>query len=131
MSSGLQVIEEAMLASGAESMRKAVDYLLAARKPEGYWWGDLTADSTLESDWLLLLLWLHPPQGGVWVPPDEAKVARAVRAILAKQNDDGGFHIFADGPSDLSASVKAYFALKLAGLALDDSRMIRLRELIL
>ncbi|MBL0160316.1 MAG: squalene--hopene cyclase [Bryobacterales bacterium] len=131
MSSGLQVIEEAMLASGAESMRKAVDYLLAARKPEGYWWGDLTADSTLESDWLLLLLWLHPPQGGVWTPPDEAKVARAVRAILAKQNDDGGFHIFADGPSDLSASVKAYFALKLAGLALDDSRMIRLRELIL
>ncbi|HEY3444298.1 MAG TPA: squalene--hopene cyclase [Paludibaculum sp.] len=131
MSSGLQVIEEAMLASGAESMRKAVDHLLAARKPEGYWWGDLTADSTLESDWLLLLLWLHPPQGGVWTPPDAAKVARAVRAILAKQNDDGGFHIFAAGPSDLSASVKAYFALKLAGMALDDPRMVRLRELIL
>ncbi len=131
MSSGLQLVEEAILASGAQSMQKAVDYLLAARKPEGYWWGDLTADSTLESDWLLLLLWLHPPKDGRWVPPDAEKVARAVRAILAKQNEDGGFHIFAAGSSDLSASVKAYFALKLAGLEVDDPRMARLRELIL
>jgi squalene-hopene/tetraprenyl-beta-curcumene cyclase len=92
---------------------------------------ELTADSTLESDYILLQLWLHPPEGGVWNPPTRHLIDRAVEAILARQLPDGGFSIYPSGPSEVNASVKAYFALKLAGMALDDPRLVRARERIL
>ncbi len=130
MSPGLQVAD-ALLAATRRAADRASGFLYGLQKAEGFWWGDLTADSTLESDWLLLLLWLHPPRNGQWVPPDREKVARAVRSILAAQNEDGGFPIYPQGPSDVSASVKAYFALKLAGVTPDDLQMVRLRERIL
>ncbi len=127
---GLQT-EEALLAASSQAAAKASSYLASLRSPEGFWWGHLTADSTLESDWLLLLLWLHPPKNGVFTPPDPAKVQRAVHSILARQNSDGGFPIFPAGPSDVSASVKAYFALKLAGLSPGAPELSRLRACIL
>ncbi len=104
-------------------MRRAVE--LSARSAaaeQGYWWGDLTADTTLESDFILLELWRHPPEDGVWNPPTRPLIDKAVRSILARQLPDGGFNIYADGPSELSATVKAYTALKLAGLDYDDPR---------
>jgi squalene-hopene/tetraprenyl-beta-curcumene cyclase len=79
----------------------------------------------------LLLLWLHPPRNGVWAPPNRDQVQKAVHSILARQNNDGGFAIYNDGPSDVSASVKAYFALKLAGIPATSPEMSRLRERIL
>jgi squalene-hopene/tetraprenyl-beta-curcumene cyclase len=130
MSPALQV-EDALVAGAARAARKASEHLLSLQHRDGYWWGDLTADSTLESDWLMLLLWLHPPQGGVWNPPDRERIDRAARSIRQRQNPDGGFPIFPKGASDISASVKAYFALKLAGTSPSDSCMIRLRERIL
>ena len=123
--------DEALLTASAQAVARAASYLSSLRFPEGYWWGHLTADSTLESDWLLLLLWLHPPQDGRFTPPDPAKVQRAARSILARQNPDGGFPIFPAGPSDVSASVKAYFALKLSGHSPEEPAMARLRGCIL
>ncbi len=58
-------------------------------------------------------------------------IDKAVRSILDRQLADGGFNIYVKGPSEVSASVKAYFALKLAGIPADDPRMLRLRERIL
>jgi squalene-hopene/tetraprenyl-beta-curcumene cyclase len=58
-------------------------------------------------------------------------VDRAVDAILERQLPDGGFNIYLHGPSEVSASIKAYFALKVAGLPASDTRMERLRERIL
>jgi len=58
-------------------------------------------------------------------------VEKAVRSILARQLPDGGFNIYPRGPADVSATVKAYFALKLAGLAADDPRLERARERVL
>ena len=52
-------------------------------------------------------------------------------AIMERQLPDGGFNIYAGGPSEVSASVKAYFALKLAGVSVDGERMRLLRERIL
>src|SRR5690349_12774879 len=111
--------------------RRAADALLRMQHDSGYWWAELTADSTLESDWILLQLWLHSPVDGVWSPPTRKLVDKAVRSILARQLPDGGFNIYPHGPSEVSASVKAYFALKLAGIHVDDDRMVRLRERIL
>jgi hypothetical protein len=67
----------------------------------------------------------------VWNPPDRGRIQRAAERILSRQLPDGGFNIYVKGPSEISASVKAYFALKLAGLPVDDPRMARLRERIL
>jgi len=130
MTPGLQVAD-ALVAGVSRAALRASSRLLGLQRADGFWWGDLTADSTLESDWLLLLLWLYPPQGGVWNPPEREKVDRAARSILERQLPDGGFSIYPSGPSDVSASVKAYFALKLAGLPLDGEPMSKLRERIL
>jgi squalene-hopene/tetraprenyl-beta-curcumene cyclase len=55
----------------------------------------------------------------------------SVESILARQLGDGGFNIYQQGPSEISASIKAYFALKVAGVNANDARMVRLRERIL
>jgi squalene-hopene/tetraprenyl-beta-curcumene cyclase len=104
---------------------------LRTQSPDGYWWALLTADTTLESDFILLQLWLHPPQNGVWNPPNRAQIDRAVQSIVDRQLPDGGFNICPDGPTDVSATVKAYFALKLCGLEFDDPRLAKARERIL
>ncbi len=128
---GLQSTKEEILSSARQALSSASAHLLSLRTPEGYWHGHLTADSTLESDWLLLLLWLHPPTSGRFSPPEPEKVQRAVASILRRQNPDGGFSIFPQGPSEVSASVKAYFALKLAGLAPESPELTQLRHCIL
>ncbi len=65
------------------------------------------------------------------IHPRGRRSNRAVTSILARQLPDGGFNIYPQGPSDISATVKAYFALKLAGLAYDDPHLARARERIL
>ena len=62
---------------------------------------------------------------------DERKMKRAVTEILRKQNEDGGWSIFAGGPSNISASVKAYFACKLMGWLPDHPVMAHARQWIL
>ena len=65
---------------------------------EGLLVGRSEADSTLESDYIMMQLWLHPPVDGIWNPPTRPKVERAVAAILARQLEDGGFNIYRNGP---------------------------------
>ncbi|BDC51086.1 squalene-hopene cyclase [Bryobacterales bacterium F-183] len=128
MSSGFQVTESVLARLGTAE-RKAADALLRMQTPEGYWWAELTADSTLESDWILLQLWMQPPDAdGVWRPRNRAQIERAIGSILRRQNADGGFSIYHGGPSEISASVKAYFALKLWGQ--NPSELAKLRECI-
>ena len=124
-------IADAAFAIASDALRKASDALVAAQHQEGYWCGDLTADTTLESDYILLQLWLHPPQGANWTPPSRPLIDKAVHSILSRQLPDGGFNIYPQGPSEISATIKAYFSLKLAGIAVDDPRMARARERIL
>jgi squalene-hopene/tetraprenyl-beta-curcumene cyclase len=114
-----------------DAIRKAAQSLLTRQNREGFWWADLRADSTLESDYIMMELWLHPPVDGIWNPPTRPKVERAVAAILARQLEDGGFNIYRKGPAEINASIKAYFALKVAGVAASDPRMLRLRDRIL
>ena len=121
-----------LVPAGAEAARRAADALLARQHESGYWWAELTADTTLESDYVLLQLWLYPPaEDGIWRPKSRARVDKAVHSILRRQLPNGGFNIYSEGPADLSATVKAYFALKLGGLSIDDPRMARARECIL
>src|SRR5215831_18525489 len=107
-------IGEAVLDAARKSIRRGADHLLSRQAPEGFWWADLTADSTLESDFVLLQLWLDPPVNGVWSPAKLVLIDKAVRSILDRQLADGGFNIYAHGPAELNATIKAYAALKLA-----------------
>jgi squalene-hopene/tetraprenyl-beta-curcumene cyclase len=110
---------------------RSAQALLDLQKPEGYWCGELLADTTLESDYILLQLWLNPPQGAGWNPPNAGRIRKLRRSILERQMPDGGFNIYPSGPADISASVKAYTALKLAGMDVESEPMQRLRSTIL
>jgi squalene-hopene/tetraprenyl-beta-curcumene cyclase len=115
----------------ANALSRAIEALAAQQAKEGFWCGELTADSTLESDYILLQLWLHQPSGAEWNPPSRPRIEKAARSILDRQLPDGGFNIYIDGPSEINATVKAYCALKLAGLAVDSEPLRRARVRIL
>ena len=100
----------------AAALQHSSKALLSQQAPEGFWCGELTADSTLESDYILLQLYLHQPEDQAWNPPTPVRIQKAARAILERQLPDGGFNIYIGGPADVSATVKAYCALKLAGI---------------
>src|SRR5437868_13364719 len=95
----------------ADAIRRAQQNLLRQQRPDGHWCGELLVDSTLCSDYILFMHWL----GEV----DDPIQQRCVRHILKRQLPDGGWNIYYGGPSEVNASVKAYFALKLAGHSAD------------
>jgi squalene-hopene/tetraprenyl-beta-curcumene cyclase len=112
-----------MLGRVTHGMERARDYLFSLQHEDGYWCGELEADTTLESDYIII----HTLLG----TGNRDRIERAVPEILRHQNEDGGWPIFAGGPSNISASVKAYFALKLMGYAADHPVLERAREVIL
>ena len=92
-------------------------------KEEGYWCGELGADTTLVSDYILL----HRLLG----TEDPVRTQKCATEVLNRQLPDGGWPIYNDGPSNISASVKAYFALKMAGYRPDHPQLQKARERIL
>ena len=101
----------------------ARQHLVSQQHEDGYWCGELEADTTLESDYILL----HTLLGTV----DQKRFQKCCNYILQYQNEDGGWPIYAAGPSNISASVKAYFALKLTGYKPDHPILVRARKKIL
>ncbi|MGE5081443.1 MAG: prenyltransferase/squalene oxidase repeat-containing protein, partial [Acidobacteriota bacterium] len=97
--------------------------LFSEQHEEGYWCGELEADTTLESDYILL----HTLLG----TGNQQRFEKAAQWILRHQNEDGGWSIYNGGPSNLSASVKAYFGLKLAGYTADHPALRKARGKIL
>jgi squalene-hopene/tetraprenyl-beta-curcumene cyclase len=90
---------------------------------QGFWVEELEADTTLTSEYVMLRRFLN------LVDPERER--KAVRYLLHTQLEDGGWPIFSGGSPDISASVKAYFALKLAGISPNEPVMRRARDLIL
>jgi len=112
--------------------QNAAAALMELQFPEGYWCGELTADSTLESDYILLQLWMHPPQpGGDWTPPSQGRIQKAVRSILERQQADGGWWIYPGGGAEVNATARAYTALKIAGVDPESPPMRKARERVL
>jgi squalene-hopene/tetraprenyl-beta-curcumene cyclase len=108
------------VAAAVDGARK---FLFSQQHEEGYWCGELEADTTLESDYILLhtLLGTGNPE----------RFQKCCNWILRRQNEDGGWGIYADAPSNISASVKAYLGLKLSGYKPDHPALTRAREKIL
>jgi squalene-hopene/tetraprenyl-beta-curcumene cyclase len=89
------------------AIEDARGWLLAAQEADGHWCGELEGDTILETEYVLLLHFL----GRL----DDPRVAKAARYVRRKQLPGGGWAIYPGGPPEVSASVKAYFVLKLAG----------------
>jgi squalene-hopene/tetraprenyl-beta-curcumene cyclase len=91
--------------------------------PDGYWWAELESNVTITAEYVMLFHFL----GMV----DKLRERKMARYILSKQTQEGSWAIWCDGPGDLSATVEAYFALKLAGYSADDPNMRKARDFIL
>src|ERR1700735_4346600 len=89
------------------AVSRGVKWMLSAQTQEGYWWGELEANPTLKSDYIL---YLH-----ILGDLHSAKTAKLAKYIRDRQLPDGGWNIFYGGPSELNATVKAWVALRLAG----------------
>ncbi len=104
-------------------IRRSQNYLLGEQKPEGYWVGELMVDSTLVSDMVVYHHW-HGKVDAGWE-------RKAVHHLFEHQLPDGGWNIYFGGPPEVNATIKAYLALKLAGVPVTDARMLKAREVAL
>src|SRR5499427_8354262 len=106
----------------AESIERGAEHLISLQAREGYWLGELEADSTLESDYIY---YLH-----VLGKADPIRIEKLATYVRRKQLSDGGWNLYPGGPSELNATCKAYFALKLAGDDPSSSHLTAAREVI-
>ena len=105
------------------AIQRSQNYLLSQQKSEGYWRGELMVDATLVADTIAYHHW----NGKV-----EAEWQRkAVNHIFSMQLPDGGWNNYYGGPAEVNATIKAYLALKLAGIPVTDPRMLRARAVAL
>ncbi|MCS6852995.1 MAG: squalene--hopene cyclase [Gemmataceae bacterium] len=110
------------LAHLRQAVQQARQHLLGLQKEDGHWVGELEGDTILESEYILLMAFLGRER--------DPRVAKAARYILRQQLPEGGWNNYPGGPAELSVSVKAYFALKLAGHSADQPYMRRACEVI-
>ncbi|MFT4113934.1 squalene--hopene cyclase [Silvibacterium sp.] len=122
----------AAAAEARATAERAASRLFSLQHTDGYWVGDLTADSTLQSDYILMQMWLYPAEAdGSWNPPTLPQVRKAAQSLLNTQRADGGWNIYEPGESEINATVRAYAMLKMTGFDPEDERMRRARALIL
>ena len=106
------------------SIVRATEALRGLQQTDGHWVFELEADGTIPAEYVLLRHHLAEPVDAVL----EEKIARYLRRT---QGAHGGWALVAEGDFDMSASVKAYFALKIIGDSIDAPHMKRAREAIL
>lgn len=105
------------------AIEQATDHLLSLQCEQGYWWGELESNVTITSQHIFLRHIL-----GI---PDHDEHAKAARYILDQQREDGTWTNWYDGPPDLSTTIEAYLALKMARVSPGAPEMRKAREYIL
>jgi squalene-hopene/tetraprenyl-beta-curcumene cyclase len=104
-------------------MDRSRQFFLTTQDEDGFWVGELQSNVTIIAEYIMFQYFLGRPE--------PKRLRKAVRHILRTQLPDGGWNIYYGGPSELSATVEAYFALKLAGHPADERPMRKARKLIL
>src|SRR5665213_3185458 len=121
------LMTQSVAAGGAAELergvRAAADALVGLQRADGHWAFELEADATIPAEYILLGHYLDEIDDGI-----QAALVHFLRSIQAGH---GGWPLYHGGELDLSASVKAYFALKAAGDAPDAPHMARARAAIL
>ena len=105
------------------AIHDATQALLGLQHPEGYWCFELEADCTIPAEYVLMMHYL----GEI----DEPLVGKLATYLRAHQGQDGGWPLYYGGPAEISCSVKAYYALKLAGDDPEATHMATARQTIL
>jgi squalene-hopene/tetraprenyl-beta-curcumene cyclase len=122
----MQSTDQATATAGSaldKSIASAADALLGLQQADGHWVFELEADDTIPAEYVLLRHHLGEPV-------DAALEAKIANYIMRRQGAHGGWALVEGGPFDISASVKAYFALKMIGHPADAPHMARAREAI-
>jgi len=101
----------------------AIEHLLASQHEDGYWWAELESNVTITAEHVFLRHIL----GNF----DEGEARAAAKSILARQNEDGTWSNWMDGPPELSTTIEAYVVLKMAGTPPESSSMAKARAYIL
>jgi len=102
----------------------ATHALMDSQRPDGHWVFELEADATIPAEYVLLRHYLGEPI--------DAELERKIGAYLRRiQGGHGGWPLFRDGDFDMSATVKAYFALKTIGDSIDAPHMAQARDAVL
>jgi squalene-hopene/tetraprenyl-beta-curcumene cyclase len=114
----MTVIDE--LTSLDHAVERGAERLLALQHPEGWWKGELESNATMIAEHLFLLHFL-----GLRDPETDRLLANE---LLARRRDDGTWSIWFEGPADLSVTVEAYAALKLAGVDAGDATRAYIRR---
>jgi len=105
-----------------QAIERGANHLLSIQDERGFWQGELEADTTLESDYIYFLHILGKA--------DPERIAKLANYVRRRQLADGGWSLYPGGPSELNATCKAYFALKLAGDSADVPHLVRARETV-
>src|SRR6476646_1599644 len=106
------------------TITRATEALLNEQRPDGHWVFELEADATIPSEYILLVHYLGETPN--------VELERKIGVYIRRnQAEHGGWPLYHDGAFDLSATVKAYFALKMIGDLPDAPHMKRARQAIL
>ena len=111
------------MTTAADALARGRDSLLAMQAPDGWWKGILDTNVTMDAEDLLLRQFL-----GVLTPEQAAGAAAWIRS---QQREDGTWANFHGGPADLSTTVEAYVALRLAGEPVDAPHLEKARAYVL
>ena len=106
-----------------DAINRTQTFLKNSQYAEGYWWGELECNNTMESEYIFLVHFL-----GV---ADSIKLRKVAHRILSKQLADGSWGQYFGSPGDLSTSIECYFALKLSGYNPESSELMKAKEFIL
>lgn len=105
-----------------EALKRTRRFLLSEQQGDGHWVAELQGDTILESEYILLLTFLGRERSETAI--------QAARYIEQQQLPSGGWAIYPDGPLEISASVKAYWSLKITGHDPKAEYMVRARDAI-
>ncbi|MCX7102132.1 MAG: squalene--hopene cyclase [Methylobacter sp.] len=106
-----------------QAIGKAQEKLLSLQDKDGFWVFELEADCSIPSEYIMLMHYT-----GEIDEPLQAKIANYLRS---RQSKDGSYPLFTGGAGEISCSIKVYYALKMAGDAIDAPHMVRLRDFVL
>src|SRR5262249_2448415 len=116
------IARPAVAAHVDSSIERAHALLLACQAPDGHWVGELEANSTITSEYLLFCHLIDRVDG--------LREQKMVTYLRRQQLADGGFSLYRGGPANVSATIKAYFAMKTAGVSPQDPALASARARI-